>query len=800
MELKSVKAMKISDYFQYIKTKELLTYIKITPHQSTRNYKSIDLAKAINRCYKKIDKLLYKQGKTLVLEQQAKVAYYIYMSAEEGVQFYLIIPKLYEQLFTEKINFIWEQVELTVVTDIPRFSDKAIKSSLGYTMQPALSVDIADKKSQSFLNAQLNVVDFLKENDRVGIYYNFNFINSYGQMGFRNNYLKTTKNVKNGINVEKIKMNNFAILKLFFRGLVYFVDTILESASEVLSISYNAENEINELEKLIGVFNKRDLSAPSKAKGQLEVVDTQILLMSESKNKESAKMNLNSIIQAFSTLDGDNKLRPQTVRSKINLDNRKLPIQSNLMSVEEVGSLMQQPGRDLINKFKIESNSINEEEVPEVCQKGYISTGIATRKGKPKPTTLNPDPDQDTGLAVTGKQGSGKTEFVKNYSNCCVKRKYENPRIKHGDSLVVLDYIGNNDLANTIMKIVPKELLVLIDLSDEEKMESIAYPEKFYDEKTPLMEKLDIISEKTQLMVQLLNGFSYGENLTSAMRRFYISACYVVYSVNQYACFNDIIECLELYEVRMDFINKIPEEFREFCSNHVENLMKLNAKYTSGDDKGKDNKETVESKIERILDRVSVMRESPRLEKMLTKNPLENVNFENCFNEGKVIVIKMRQDKFGTDHMRNMLSLFFVTRVWEACVNRYSASEGLEGDEAELRRVHLIIDEPHQVPKVLEYMNPIMPQMRKFRLKPVFAIHSLDQIDSIYTSMQNAGFSYMLLAGSDKKNFKILQKDLAPYTVEDLLELERFHSLNLVPDELGILRPFITQLPPKLKV
>jgi hypothetical protein len=278
------------------------------------------------------------------------------------------------------------------------------------------------------------------------------------------------------------------------------------------------------------------------------------------------------------------------------------------------------------------------------------------------------------------------------------------------------------------------------------------------------------------------------------MRRFFISAANVTYAVNQHASFREIIDCLEFYDKRMEFISTIPNEFKSFCDKHVRNLLKLNDKHTKGDDKGKDNGETCESKIERILDRVSVMAESPRLEYMLQKNVLENINFEDCFNEGKVVIIKMRQDKFGSEHMKNMLTLYFVTRIWEACVNRYSKSNG-----EELRRVHFIIDEPHQVPIVTSYLKPLLTQMRKYRLKPVFATQSLLQIENILDDLKGAGFSYMLLAGSDKINYNLLKNELLPYEVEDLLNLERFNSLNLVPDEKGVLRPFVTKLPPQLK-
>lgn len=781
-----VKSIKFSDYIKINSTKEQLSYYQIIPHQNTRNYKSIEIANVINRCYKDIKHRINKIDEDFKVEykQDTKVAYYIYFTSKQ-VEFYLILPTVYSNIFMEKLSLTWNRVEVKKIDDIPRFSDNCNKVSMEYTKDDSLSVDLIDKKSCDLLEAQLNVINMLQEGDRIGIYYNFNYIKPYKQLGFKTNYNKAMDKIKEGKSLDKTN-DSKSLGKFLVSLLVITGEELMNGLSELLGEKRKQSSDMVAFNKTIGILQKKDLSKYSKSKGQLEVIDTQILLMSESDNKENEKLNINSLAQSFNVVDGDNMLRPKAigVKRKIDLDKTKLPITSNKMSVEEVSTLITQPGKDLIKKYDIKANSINEEKVPNICKKGYISTGTVGKKQEK--SYLNPNVDQDTGLAVTGKQGSGKTEFAKNYSI-----DSEN----HNDSIVVLDFIGNNDLGNTIERATPKEKLVLKDLSKVECMESIAYTEKYYTDDMDTMDKLDVISEKSQLITQLINSFNFGSDLTSAMRRFFVSAANVTYAVNQYASFRDIIDCLEFYDTRMDFISRVPKEFQGFCDKHIRNLMKLNDKHSKGDLKGEDNGETIESKIDRILDRVSVMAESPRLEYMLQKDPLLNINFEECFNEGKVMIIKMRQDKFGSEHMRNMLTLYFTTRIWEACVNRYSKSNG-----EELRRVHLIIDEPHQVPVVTNYLKPLLPQMRKFRLKPVFATQSLLQLENILDDMKSAGFSYMLLAGSDKVNFKLLQDELDPYQVEDLLELERFHSLNLIPDEKGVLRAFISKLPPKLKV
>lgn len=784
-----MKSIKITDYFQLLSTKQQLSYYKIIPHQNTRNYKSVEISKVINKCYKTISKRIYKIEKTWFIEAPTKIAYYIYISKDEGIEFYLIVPSVYNSLVLEQLSSCWDKVEVKRVLDIPTLKDNCSKISMEFTKEDALSLNVADKKSNEILAKQLNVVDIMSSGDKVGIYYNFNYVSPYKKLGFQTNYNKAMDKIKEGKSLDKIRLNRDSILKSVLRILIKGGEDILSGVSELLGDKRKTD-DMAVLNRTLGVLQKKDLSKDTKNKGQIDVISTQILLMSESDDNNIEKTNIQSLAQAFNELDADNTLRAKKLSNKLKIDLNKcsLPkqISSNLMSTEEVGSIVVQAGKELITKHKIESNSINEESVPNICKKGYITIGIASKKGKSHKAYLNPNPDQDTGLTITGKQGSGKTEGLKNYANDC---------IKYGDSLIILDYIGNNDLANTIQQIVPKAKLVLKDLAKMECMESIAYNEKYYTEDMDLMDKLDVISEKSQLVTQLINSFNFGQDLTSAMRRFFVSAANVTYAVNQHASFREIVDCLEFYDTRMNLIDNIPGEFKSFTDKHVRNLLKLNDKHSKGELKGEDNGMTCESLICRILDRVSVMAESPRLEYMLQKNVEDNINFEECFNQGKVIIIKMRQDKFGSQHMKNMLTLYFVTRIWESCVNRYSKSNG-----EELRRVHFMIDEPHQVPIVTNYLKPLLTQMRKYRLKPVFATQSLVQLEHILDDLKGAGFSYMLLAGSDKVNFKLLSEELNPYELDDLLNLERFHSLNLVPDEKGVLRPFITKLPPKLNI
>jgi hypothetical protein len=52
----------------------------------------------------------------------------------------------------------------------------------------------------------------------------------------------------------------------------------------------------------------------------------------------------------------------------------------------------------------------------------------------------------------------------------------------------------------------------------------------------------------------------------------------------------------------------------------------------------------------------------------------------------------------------------------------------------------------------------------------------------------------MLISGCDKNNYNELKDELYPFTLEDLMRLPRFHSMNLIKNNDGYGR-FITKLP-----
>lgn len=786
-------SMSLNRYIEIKSTKDQLTYYKIIPHTSSRNFKSIEIPKIINKCYEEIKRRFSIERKMITFKMPTKVGYYIHISRKNGVEFFLICPTVYKNIFLEKIYQSWDKVEVVEVDDIPRFEKKCYKARMDYTKDDALSIKVTDKKSNEVLRHQINVIDVMEDDsERVGIYYNFQHTNLYNQLGFKTNYNKTMDKIRERKSISKVEFSlGFIVKKLLFcafdigQEALDFIIKILEGENSQSKNKFVYEDYI--IKQTLGILEKKDLSSDTTKKGQSEVLKTQIVVFSEADNKRTEKSNLHAVTQSFQILDGDNTLRPKNIsRGKIiDLDKKSISQKENYLSVEEASSVIVTPSREVITKYNIPANNVTETAVPKACQKGYINLGTGTvgRKKTEQQAFLNPDPDIDTGLLIMGKQGVGKTKFQVRYAKNCADK---------GESCVVVDFIGKNDLSNEIQKVIPKEKTIVLDLSHIESLPSIAYNEIHYEDSATIEDKMDVIAIKTQYNVQLINSFNDGDNLSASMRRFFVSASNLTYAYNQFASFQDTIDCLEDYKTRMHIINNLPEDLAPYLEDDINNVKKLNAKYTTGAEKGKENGETNDTKIDRILDRIYTMKESMRTKIMFSKSSEENIDFEKAFDEGKIILIKMKQNLFGSENIRNFLTLFFTTKVWASCVNRESKID----DYKKLKRVHLIIDEVFQVQKTIEMLEDKLPQVRKFRLKPVFSVHNLSQIDTIKDAIKSAGFSYMMLAGTDKSNFKALSEELSPFEVEDLINLKRFSSLNLITADNGTLTPFVTELPP----
>ena len=164
-----VKSMSFTECIQVVRN-EYVT-VQVIPAKSSRNNRTDTLALVINKMYMKLNQLVRIENRKLIMQCQMKAAYYIHMTQDE-VKFYFIIPKVHYMKFKSKLTELWKNVDLKEVDSLPVDVNDSSKFGLRYKMKDILSWDV-NKTNNDLLNANFSVLDVIKDDEFVGILYNF---------------------------------------------------------------------------------------------------------------------------------------------------------------------------------------------------------------------------------------------------------------------------------------------------------------------------------------------------------------------------------------------------------------------------------------------------------------------------------------------------------------------------------------------------------------------------------------------------------------------------------------------------
>lgn len=741
------KSMKLSDYFQ-IKS-PVYVALKIIPHSSIRNYNSSTIARMICDMYRSIRRSIHIVEKKLILETSVKCSYIIDITKTD-VSFYFIVPKQYKMIAKEKIVSVWPRATI-LDSEVPRICGKNITTyQLQYKNLDAFSLAV-DKKSNSVLNSTLNVIDIMDNGDRVSICYNFL---PTDQQTWKNYCKSQQRKYLNGDSISKV-LDIDHIYDTVLGGIIRFLDSILDGLGGEISKG----SPLDQLREVLGT-KKREISELSMKKSNSTMLETQIAIVSSSNDKNRSVNNASSVCQGFHCIDADNELISRKSNNINLLEYKYKDIEPIKVSVDECQNFLQLPGRELLEEHNIKHINVLETKIPEELTKGYIKIGKSTFKGNTVQTYFSYDKEiANLPIVFVGPMGAGKT-----FEN----KEYAKGVIASGEGLVCIDYIKNCELSEEIEKITPKDRLVVLDMSKEECLQAFAFNEFKLKGHTPY-DIMKCANNHQQEITALIDAVYPGDPLSGQMRKFFTSAADIVL-INNNMSLRDVVSCLEDYEARDKFIKRVPEAYMNYLGDKIKTLRELDEiDKNSGEVTG-----TKYSKIEHILDRINSLRETFEMMMMYNKPSTNNLDFSKAMDEGKIILIKMRSDDFRSEHVKNVLATFFISKIWLAC--------NMRGEQKELRRCHVLLDEIFQAPTAYKPLRLILKQCRKFRLRLVFTAQMLGDLGDLSDGLKSAGASYVLMQKSDKENFLYLEQEFkkAGFTVDDLLNLKRYHALNLI--------------------
>jgi len=776
-----MKGIKFTDYLNIIKPEYV--YLKLTPNNSIRNQSTHKLARSISSLHKNILQSIRKEDSKLIkflgkeflvgtkfsYEPNAKVSYYIYIEKKK-IEFYFIIPKKQLSILKEKIGDVWTNITIKEVDSLPSFSDSATKHQLVYKKEDGLSLAI-DRRNDELLRSKLNIVDVMEEGDKAGVFYNFI---PTTQFTWRSSYENTMHKVKRNLPTDRNKFGLSYGLKM---ALGIF-SSIVDDIGEVLGGSKKDKN--TQFALLEGALERLDggkkVSGSTAKKGAATVLNTQIVVMSESADKLRQHNNARSLSQAFEAVTDDNRLAPKSLRKAFRFTDYSIKgAEINKVGDEEAQNFISIAGRDILERYNfIDKVETQETQVPEDLRKGTMGIGYNTYRGVKQQAYLSSDREyKQLMLVLIGPTRAGKSTLIGNLS-------YD--AIQNGECVVLFDFIKNCELSEEVSALFPKEKVLNIECHDFETLQGLGYNEIPPSEDTFI--RYTNAKKQTTQITTLVNSINTDDTALSArMNRYLTSAALVVFISG--GSIKDVFGVLQQHKLRAEFLQKVPKDQYENMEEYIGYMRELDDRDKEGNVQG-----TKLHLVEGIVSRLNKLKDNPYMELMLKKGTENNINLVEELQKNQIICIKMPETMFSTDNERDMYTTYWMTKIYLALQVR---SEMIK-DRDKQCKVNLIIDELYQVENTEIMLKQRLSRMAKFGMKPIISAHYLNQIKHIREELRSANASYMLISGCDKKNFEELKSELYPFTEEDLLRLPRYHSMNLIKNKDGYGR-FITKLP-----
>ncbi|OBG93888.1 hypothetical protein A9X05_09210 [Mycobacterium sp. E3298] len=782
--------LKFSEFIRINKPEYI--YLKLKPNNSIRNNSSHKLARTITTMYKNIAQCIKQEEQKLVkvlgkdflfpskisIQTNSKVTFFIYIEKKK-VEFYFIIPKHYLMLLKEKMSDIWSNVTVIEIDEkeIPKFNNDSTKYQLTFKKEDGLSLAV-DRRNNDLLNSNLNIVEVLEDGDRVGLLYNFL---PSSQRSWKYEHKHTLDKIKTHKPVERNKLGIWYVVKYMLSVIDGIVNNLTESVAGKKAAAIHEENTLYSLLERLNGSVKRSSDATIK-KGVSPIIPAQIVVVSESENKIRERNVAISMAQSFDCLREDNELIYKPLKSNFKLIDYSFgSAERNKFSDEEAQNFLSIAGRDLLEKYNfIDKVETHETEIPDDLCSGIMCIGTNRFRGIDTKAYLSNDENYRNLLTLLiGPTRAGKSNLL---GHLCIDAIEDG-----GECVIVFDYIENCELSESIASLFPPNKVMRIKCDDFSTMQGLGYNEVGFSE--DVFTQYDNAKRQTTNMIALVNSINADDSrLSPKMDRYLESASLVVFISG--GSIRDVFGVLQNHNTRRNFLKKVPSKQYENLSEYMDSLRELD----ECDKSGTEVVGTKSSLIVGIIDRLNILKRNTYMELMLKKDSNNNIDLSKEMQKNQLITIQMPQSLFTTDNERDICTTYWITKLWLAAQVRADRIR----DKSKRTKVNLIIDELYQIPNTEKFLTSKLSQMAKFIVKPIISCHYINQLKYMRDELRSANTSYLLISGSDSKNFTELKQELQPFSEEDLLNLPRYHALCLLRARNHYAK-FITKLPGKVE-
>lgn len=770
--MKKIREMKLSDYFEI--KRPCYCYISVIPHKGVRNFNSSNITRLIALSFKSIIKRLYKEKKKRVFETNFKFSFVINIQ-NNNASFVFIVPKMFKNQLKEKISEIWYQATVNEIEGgLGEISPNSFFYQISTFKEDAMSLSV-DKKANTILNSVLANLDVIKEENRLMLIANFM---PSAQFQWINMYEETMQKIKEKKPLEKPSVSLTYIFKTFVTTLMSLLDNLLSVLNDFTGTDSNKPKE-SLYDSILGVLEEqRGLSPHTKKKRDSLILPTQLLAISD--DEDLAR----SLCMSTKVIDEDNELVYKRKKyKKFNIEDYSFNTAISILSTDEASEFVKIPGKQLCLQHKLTHIATTETDIPKELQQGVACLGESTSRGSKSKVYLTSDKNlKNLCLCVIGATRGGKTTFLANLSKNF---------IDNNECVILFDFCGECEFSSDVSSVINKNRILDIDCSNLNKLEGLGYSEVKPKSDSPF-DIYNCTKIKTQQLMTLINSVNGDKKLEPRMERYLECASLVTFICN--GSIKDIITVLSNHTARASYINRVPKNQFENMEEYILSLQELDEWSRGTKDCPSEIIGTKIASVQGILNRVNKLKSNAYMELMYKKDCSNNINLIEEMQKSQLICLRMPESMFTTESEKDIYCTYWLTRIWGALQVRHEQIRS----EKDRVKVNIFFDELYQVPSCTEFLRSKLSQIAKKTCKPIISCHYLKQMPIIRDELKSANTSYMLLSSCDKDNYNELKEELEPFELDDILNLKRFHSLNLIRYEKGWCK-CVTALPEPIK-
>lgn len=757
---------------------EKTTTYKIIPDYNIDNSNNDTLVNAFTYMYKTPRDRINIHDLYYIKPRQV---YFDIIFTKKGASFYITTYDEFKELVEGNMKTIWNNSEIRKVDyyselhNFNRNNTELCEMILKDYNFRSLNVS---KDNLYPLTNMMGIIKTLKEEEKVKVNIAIEPMKRFNWVQIAQDEFKAYqrgKLVNNEMSSkEKLSRLGFVGAEMLLNMYIEYRMLIFESLLGVI-VADKKEKEIidikiDSLETLKEERKYNRLSEYTTRKLSSEAFKIKISILSESNDKNRAKLNMLSVANSYKDLNGDNSLVPviltQNEQNKLYEDiiyNYINTSKKCILSIHEVSKLITLPQKTLQQEYKIERIDTREIDIPRELQGGKVRIATTDKQGKRITATWS----ENINIAALAKvfigpQNAGKTTAVKRTVKDCYKAGYSN---------IVIDYIENCKTAYEIADAIPDVDKKIIKIGEKDYVPALAFNEisNLIHEGMDIWERIrlsNLLSEQVEYLINAVTDDSTGP-LTAPMLRYLHSSCMVTF-IKPGATINDVFKVLRRWSTRNEFIRYA--KYSECFSKDDDVFYDLEELH----ERDKDGKiiGTKENLIIGIINRIIILQKNPYIKAMLEAEIDNTENFNEYIKEGKQIFIMIPQNKFPNKMIRDILTTYFVSRIW-LCAQ-------IREENKDCRLCNLIFDEVHQVPTTAKFLSENITEFRRHRLGLILSCHFLKQFKTLLTALKSSGASYILLNGTEKENFEMLKEEIKPFSIEEAMNLKLWHSLCVV--------------------